>query len=334
MTRRSTAGPRRCLARAGWALVAFALTAALPRQPLPKDLLGAWKNQARDELLLIGPEEVVVSDDGHLAAKRVLGFGDGKLFLRSGLVEVWSVACAGGVLHVVHGTRAAAYGRLRQPPPALTIRARRLGDAVPVSPERRREIQDQLRARVQQDQAVRRPPFDLAKLAAVDAADAAFLGALVNQVGWIDAERFGLQASGDAFLLVQHSRDLPLQLAVLPLVEHDARRQKGFGQAYALLFDRTQVALGRRQRYGSQLDTDAAGDAVVLPLEDAAHVDALRAEIGLAPLQEYLDMTSKALLQGKPIHLAADDDLEAAEPAPPGAPPARPRVAGIAHPLS
>ncbi len=334
MTRSASILVRRCVAGLGWAMLALLLAAALPQQPLPPDLLGVWKSRAGDDLLRVEPAELVVYEAGHLTAKRVLGFGEGRLFLRSGLVEVWSVARSNGSLHVIHGTKTAVYEHLNSLPPELSIRARTLGDAGPVALERKSEVQAELRARVKEDQAVRKPPFDQAKMAAVDAANTAYLLRLVGQLGWIDVQRFGLQASGDAFLLVQHSGDLPLQLAVLPLIERDARRQQGFGQAYALLYDRTQVDLGRKQRYGSQLDTDAAGNSVVLPLDDPAHVDALRAEIGLSPLKEYLSMVSKAVLQGKPIAIAGDEDFEAAEPAPPGAGQARPAPARAGQDVS
>jgi hypothetical protein len=317
MNRTFTAPPHRLAAPAAVALAL--LLAAFPHQTVPKELLGAWKSRAGQDLLCIEPDQVTVASDGHLSKEAVLGFGEGRLYLRAGLVEIWSVTLSQGSLHILRGPKSIDYERLNATPPELTLQPYPLTNPGPISPEHLGELQSELQARVKEDQGVRRPPLDQAKIAATDGANTAYLRRLVGQVGWIDVERFGLQASGDAFLLLQHSRDLPLQLAVLPLVERDAHRHHGFGQAYALLFDRTQVNLGRKQRYGSQLDTDASGYPVVLPLEDPAHVDSLRAELGLPPLKDYLDMISKAIPRNRPIRIAGDEDLAAPDPEPPTA---------------
>jgi hypothetical protein len=309
----------RVVAGSGWLFVVSAvLAAAWPQEPVPAGLLGAWQSREGGEFLVIRPAEVVVFEAGRLSAKGVLGFGDGKLFLRSGLVEVWSVTPAGDSLRVTHGATTSGYRRLDREPPELTIRARPLGEAKAVSAERRSQVESELRARAKQDQAVRKPPFDPAPMAPVDAANTAYLRALVAEVGWVDTARFGAQAAGDAFLLLQHSGDLGLQLAALPFVEREARKVRDFGQAYALLYDRTQVELGHEQRYGSQIGTDAAGNPVVLPLEDPARVDAFLAELGLPPLKDYLGVASKVLFQGKAIRIAGDQELEAAGPQPAG----------------
>jgi hypothetical protein len=317
-TRTFTAHPWRLAAPATVALTL--LLAALPHETVPKQLLGVWKSRAGQDLLRIEPDQVTVATDGHLSKEAVLGFGAGRLYLRSGLVEIWSVALSQqGLLHVLRGSRSSDYERLTAEPPELTLRPCQLAIPGPVSPQRRSDLQTELRARVKEDQAVRRPPIDQTKLAAADDANGAYIRRLAGQLGWIDVERFGLQASGDAFLLLQHSRDLSLQLAVLPFVERDTEKHHDFGSAYALLFDRTQVNLGRKQRYGSQLDTDASGNPVVLPLEDPAHVDALRAELGLPPLKDYLDMISKAIPRSRPIRIAGDEDLAASDSAAPAA---------------
>jgi hypothetical protein len=316
MTTRSAATPR-ALADFAWLGLASLLNAAqLPHDAVPAGLLGAWKARDGGTLLLVEPTRVVVADAGRLSAKGIVGFGEGKLYLRSGLVEVWSVTRANGSLHAHHGAKAVDYDRLDRELPELTIRPRRLAEAKEPSAERKGQIQGELRARVKQDQDVRKPPFDTAKMAPVDAANTACLRALVAEVGWIDVARFGIQASGDAFLLLQHSEDLSLQLAVLPLIERDARAVKDFGQAYALLYDRTQVDLGLKQRYGSQIGADAKGNPVVFPLQDPAKVDAFLAELGLSALKDYLAVASKALFSGKPIRVAGDDDLEAATSSP------------------
>jgi hypothetical protein len=58
-------------------------------------------------------------------------------------------------------------------------------------------------------------------------------------------------------------------------------------QQYALLTDRVLLAQGKKQRYGSQVEVKD-GQSVPLPLDDAEHVDARRATMGLEPLADYL----------------------------------------------
>jgi hypothetical protein len=78
-------------------------------------------------------------------------------------------------------------------------------------------------------------------------------------------------------------------LAALAPIEQDvkAKRLKD-AQPYALLFDRTRLLLGEKQRYGTQIGADSKGGMVVLPLEDRQKVEEFRKEIGLFPLSKYL----------------------------------------------
>lgn len=115
-----------------------------------------------------------------------------------------------------------------------------------------------------------------------------YIRRLLAEVGWIDVERLGYATSKSAFLLVQHSWEPPLILAVLPELKRDVDAGRMDADAYVLLFDRLQLALGRRQRFGSQVATDETGALVVLPVEDPSKVDALRRDRGLIPLKEYV----------------------------------------------
>ena len=61
-------------------------------------------------------------------------------------------------------------------------------------------------------------------------------------------------------------------------------------QNFALLYDRTEIIQGGKQRYGTQIMKDEkTGDWVVGRLEDPEHVDERRKAIGLGPLKEYLE---------------------------------------------
>jgi len=150
-------------------------------------------------------------------------------------------------------------------------------------------VSDAFVPRINQDQAVRRDPNRGREMGAVDRDNTAWLKMLIADVGWIDGTRFGKHTAGSAFLLVQHSGDLPLMQATLPLIKIDLSLGVCDPQDFALLYDRVQIMTGQRQRYGSQIG-QALGKSALFPLEDRARVDDFRQEIGLFPLKTYLAM--------------------------------------------
>lgn len=168
--------------------------------------------------------------------------------------------------------------------PVVAIPAPRELDAAGVQ-----AISDSFVPRINEDQAVRKDPSRGKERGAVDRDNTAWLKKLIADVGWIDGTRFGKHTAGSAFLLVQHSGDLPLMQATLPLIKADLALGVCDPQDFALLYDRVQIMTGRRQRYGSQIG-QAMGKSALFPLEDRARVDDFRREIGLFPLQTYLAM--------------------------------------------
>jgi len=138
------------------------------------------------------------------------------------------------------------------------------------------------------DQVVRLDRRRRAEMASIDADNTKYMKETVQDVGWIDAARFGREAANAAFLLVQHSGDLSLMLAALPAIERDVRAGAVDPQNYALLYDRTHLMSGGKQRYGSQVREKENGELEVYRLEDPDRVDEFRRALGLGPLQEYL----------------------------------------------
>jgi hypothetical protein len=163
-----------------------------------------------------------------------------------------------------------------------------LGEVGPLPSERVDAISAELARRAAIDQAVRRDPDRRGEMSNVDAENTAWLTGLVREIGWIDAERFGAKTANAAFLLVQHSGDLPLMAAALPEIEKDVRAGRIDAQPYALLYDRLHFMRGGKQRYGTQVVVRDDGSQVVERLEDPENVDERRREIGLGPLADYL----------------------------------------------
>ena len=77
------------------------------------------------------------------------------------------------------------------------------------------------------------------------------------------------------------------------IFEKDVKAKRLDGGAYALLYDRLQLMLGEKQRYGSQIGAGPDGLTVMLPLEDKSKVDQLRKEMGLEPLAQYVGRFGK-----------------------------------------
>ena len=205
--------------------------------------------------------------------------------------------------------------RLRRKPAELEITNFHLAKPSKLSPARISQIQRELYQRQQKDQeslraSLRtggptpddlpwlRPSSDQAsgslspltnlRFAETVSENTDYIRRLLAEVGWIDVERLGYATSKAAFLLVQHSWEPPLMLAVLPQLKRDVDAGRMDADTYALLFDRLQLALGRRQRFGSQVATDETGALVVLPVEDPLKVDAFRHDLGLISLKEYV----------------------------------------------
>lgn len=117
--------------------------------------------------------------------------------------------------------------------------------------------------------------------ARIGAENEAWITGLILEVGWVDADRFRRQTSDAAWLLVQHADSLPLLLAVADALDHRSSN-------HALMYDRVQIRLGKPQRYGTQIVFGANGKKGLFPLERPDQVDALRAGVGLPPLDGYL----------------------------------------------
>jgi hypothetical protein len=177
--------------------------------------------------------------------------------------------------------------RTRSKPPPPAIEPLVLGARAPAADEVD-AIRAELARRRALDQEVRRDARRHGEMEAVDADNTAYLRKLVTDVGWIDAARFGRPAADAAFLVVQHSSDLPLMLAALPAIEKDVRAGGADAQNYALLYDRTQLVTGGKQRFGTQVQEMEGGELVVRRLEDPDRVDEFRESLGLGPLRTYL----------------------------------------------
>lgn len=143
---------------------------------------------------------------------------------------------------------------------------------------------------------------DVRRVREVDAANTVRLREIVAEHGWPTAELVGEDGVHAAFLLVQHTRDRAFQARMLPHIERSWREGALDGQAYALLLDRVRVRRGEPQVYGTQMkpmEEWEDGEPVPHPIEDRASVDERRAEVGLPPLSQYVEMLKEHLEEAR-----------------------------------
>lgn len=121
-----------------------------------------------------------------------------------------------------------------------------------------------------------------------DLANTEWLKAHVAEHGWPTISEAGPRGAHSAWLLAQHSDlDPAFQLRALQLMEPLAATGEVNAGNFALLSDRVSLKLTGKQRYGTQLHC-VDGSREPMPLKDAAGADALRAQVGLDPLADYI----------------------------------------------
>jgi len=201
------------------------------------------------------------------------------------------------------------FERAEAMPGSLVVQTPDIAAPEPLEPDALDALRAELSERRDKEQAVRARISDpdedqsvvMSEMHRIDVDNTAWLKERMADTGWFDAARFGRKATGDAFLIVQHSGDLGLMTAALPLIKAEIRSGAIRGDQFALLYDRLALNLGRKQSFGSQLSGNDDG-LFVCPLDDPEGVDARRKAVGMGPLVDYLelfrDQNGGALPQG------------------------------------
>jgi Family of unknown function (DUF6624) len=296
-------------------MLAAACTSTPPaRQPsLRERLAGAWQQADGNQVLCFDGDRCVFAVKGNQTLFTV-AYDDGRIHrtpANNGVQLDEQVTFRdGGMTLTYPGGRHVMYTRLPSVPEDARVDPLPLGSRAPGKDEIA-QLTAELRQRTERDQGVRKEYEALAhpgqgrqedkqamnevlqRMEEIDFDNTHRLIAMVRDVGWIDPVRFSERANADAFLLVQHSGNLALMQAALPLLEEEVKDHPRIGQYFALLYDRTQLALGRAQRYGTQLHSGPDKVLHVHRLADQAGVDARRKSVGLGPLAGYLEFWRK-----------------------------------------
>lgn len=287
--------------------LALAPARAAESPQLPALLHGAWEGEDGKTLMNVEPRRITLFNGEKLSFRGVVRIENDLLILRNnGEREVWKAAVQrDGRLKVERGSATSHYRRLNAVPAAVQLNPLPLGPAKPLPEAQTRAIQDEIITRFRQEQDILKDPARKAvTYKEVVAANRQFLVNLIQEVGWIDVDRFGAQVACYATIMAKHTGDLRLMMTVLPHAER-AFRDSGDGQTYAILYDEFHLGIGDPQRYGTQVAEDQDGQPYLLPVEDddlEAVNERLRS-MGVPPLEKYLKDLRDALYPGKEIHI-------------------------------
>lgn len=159
------------------------------------------------------------------------------------------------------------------------------------------ELRDKIESMSKVDQAVREQQgFDAVKMEATDRANAAPLQAILNRYGVPTFATVGPQAAGDFVLMILHQPP-EFRRQVLEKVKVAVDAGQADPESYAKVYDRSQSDLGQKQLYGEQLICNAGEKMHEAPIEDEAHVNQRRAELGLIRVEIYARIAAEMMPQ-------------------------------------
>jgi hypothetical protein len=112
-----------------------------------------------------------------------------------------------------------------------------------------------------------------------------------DNFGFPGYDLVGEGGSSDFWLIVQHSDHVPeFQLEVLEKMKKEVDKGNANSRTYGLLVDRVKLNTGQAQIYGTQVTYNMEiCQAYPRNLADSINVNKRRKEIGLEPLEEYLN---------------------------------------------
>ena len=110
---------------------------------------------------------------------------------------------------------------------------------------------------------------------------------LLDTYGWIPKSKVGT-ANQALFFVIQHASPDVIDRYIT--IFEDAAKNNEIPRAlFAKMYDRQLLYAGKPQKYGTQKvrKSPDSKEMVIWRIEDPAHVNALRKEMGLSPLEEY-----------------------------------------------
>jgi hypothetical protein len=172
--------------------------------------------------------------------------------------------------------------------------AKRAAEAhAPTNPD----LRDQIERMSKVDQAVRQQEgFDVKKMAETDRENASPLQAILDRYGAPTFAMVGTQAAADFVVMIQHQSPQFSEQA-LPKLKAAVDAGQADPGSFAMAYDRSQSNLGKKQFYGEKLVCKAGEKLHEEPIEDEAHVNQRRAELGLVRVEIYARIAAEMMPQ-------------------------------------
>lgn len=118
---------------------------------------------------------------------------------------------------------------------------------------------------------------------------------IFNEVGYPGFDLVGKEGAKNFWLMTQHSDfDPEFQRTVLENMKIEVQNNNAEGSLLGLLTDRVNLNSGAKQIYGTQVQYNVYGQAYPKPLEDSVNVNQRRSEVGLDPLEVYLNRMTQS----------------------------------------
>ncbi|HTS10806.1 MAG TPA: DUF6624 domain-containing protein [Candidatus Limnocylindrales bacterium] len=96
--------------------------------------------------------------------------------------------------------------------------------------------------------------------------------------------------------MIQH-QPARFRAEVLPKLKANVEAGQADPESYALVYDRSQRDAGKPQFYGEQLECNSGEKMHEAPIDDAAHVNQRRAELGLIRVELYAQIAAEMMPQ-------------------------------------
>ncbi len=134
---------------------------------------------------------------------------------------------------------------------------------------------------------------------------------IFTEFGYSGYDLVGKEGEADFWVMVQHcDSDTIFQKRVLDKLTVEIKKMNADPRHFGLLTDRLRINTARKQIYGTQVRYNNFGQAFPKSLADSANVNKRREEIGLEPIESYLNMMTIIYFEGNKEQLKAKGIIE------------------------